>query len=92
LDGEDAARGGARQPMRRVANRKAAPSKAVPRVAPKAEYVEDSDEDDDDDDEEDEEDYLPAKKAASMTASKGRPPRGTRVDENAAMLNVVPVS
>jgi len=98
LDGEDAARGGARQPMRRVAkepaNRKAAPSKAVPKVAPKAKYVEDSDEDDDDedDDDEDEEDYLPAKKAASVTASKGRQPRGTRVDENAALLNVAPVS
>ena len=99
LDGEDAARGGARQPMRRVAkepaNRKAAPSKAVPRAAHKAKYVEVSDEeeeDDEDEDEDEEEDYVPAKKAASVTASKGRQPRGPRVDENAALLNVAPVS
>ena len=65
---EDAARGGARQPMRRVAkepaNRKAAPSKAVPRAAHKAKYVEVSDEeeeDDEDEDEDEEEDYVPAK-------------------------------
>ena len=96
---EDAARGGARQPMRRVAkepaNRKAAPSKAVPRAAHKAKYVEVSDEeeeDDEDEDEDEEEDYVPAKKAASVTASKGRQPRGPRVDENAALLNVAPVS